>query len=145
MEAGLDGVAALRAVAEELTKGQELVKRNLSMMAQHVLHIKILIQEAVIQWAAVVEQQQVVMVGIKMVTAAKVVTEELKNGREHVIENHITQAQHVHHILIPKLLVVIREDVALVRENQVVEDGVDTVDVVEEVNIELDHASMYLQ
>ena len=114
-------------------------------MAQHVLHIKILIQEAVIQWAAVVEQQQVVMVGIKMVTAAKVVTEELKNGREHVIENHITQAQHVHHILIPKLLVVIREDVALVRENQVVEDGVDTVDVVEEVNIELDHASMYLQ
>ncbi len=108
------------------------------MMVLNARHIKIQTLEAVIQWAAVLKQQQAAG---HMEVVVKSVEAELR--REHVQENQHTLVEHVLHIEIQR--VVIQRVVALVRKKQVVEVGVDTVDVVEEVNIELDHASMYLQ
>ena len=138
VEVGVAGVAALRAAVEELTREQERVLKSPPMMDVNAHHIKIQTLEVVIQWVAVARQQQVVVL---MEAVVKNVAEELR--REHVQENQHIMEEHVLHIEIQR--VVIQRVVALVRKNQVVEVGVDTVDVVEEVNIELDHASMYLQ
>ena len=137
-EAGAAGVVALRAAVEELTREQEHVLKSLPMMDLNAHHIKIQTQQVVIQWGAVVVQLQAVD---HTEAVVKNVVAELR--RELVQENHLIMALHVLHIPIQQ--VVIQRVVALVRKNQVVEVGVDTVDVVEEVNIELDHASMYLQ
>ena len=82
VEVGVAGVAALRAVAEELTKGQEHALRNLLMMVLNARHIKIQTLEAVIQWAAVLKQQQAAG---HMEVVVKSVEAELR--REHVQEN----------------------------------------------------------
>lgn len=122
MVTGVDGAHVLRSVEEELRNTQEQLQRNLHMMDQHV-HLQ---QKAhlnlVIQWVAVLKQQQVVEAMVVGVVALRVVEEELRREREHVLKTLLTMDLSVHHIQIRTLQVVIHK-AAVVKQQQVAEVG----------------------
>ena len=100
VEVGVAGVAALRAAVVEHTREQEHVLKSLHTMVLHVRHIKIQTLEVVIQWAAVVVQQQVVD---HTEAVVKNVEEELR--KELVPENHLIMVLHVLHIPIQQAVI----------------------------------------
>ena len=102
--------------------GQNLNQNIYSRLHMMVLFVHQLLKVAlkhVIQWAAVVKQQQVVDHMVAGVVALRNVEEELTRDREHVLRNLTMMVLNVLHIQIQTLEVVIQW-VAVVRQLQVV-------------------------